>query len=328
MKVIHVLNTGKFSGAENVALCICEGLMERGVESIYASRNGSIEDVAAKREVKFIGLDDISVCKVRRMIRDERPDVIHAHDMYAGVICSIATIGLNCRLIITVHNNFVENRKISIKSVAFIIAMIRAWRVFWVSENAMKGYKFERFFRNKCDVLGNIANVGNVNINEKRWDVVFVGRLEPVKDPMRMVRVVSIIKEKMPDIKVAVVGDGGMKIMVEKKIAEMGLQDNVEMLGYRDDAVDIMAASKVMLMTSMTEGIPMVALEAMAVGVPVVGTNVGGMKEVVNERWLCERDIILSSKIIELLENGCDDYVWHKGMSREVYFDRLMKVYE
>ncbi len=71
----------------------------------------------------------------------------------------------------------------------------------------------------------------------------------------------------------------------------------------------------------------MVVLEAMALHVPVVATPVDGLKEVVNEKWLCDKDEDLVAAVVDLLDNGCGDYVWHDGMSRKQYIDILMGAY-
>ena len=331
MKVIQVLNTSEYSGAENVAIGICDGLKEQGVEVAYASRIGSIQDVLRQRDIRYIGLKDLSVKRVRRMILDECADVIHAHDMFASVVCALATIGTKCRLVTMLHNNGFENRRISVKSVLYLIAMIRTRKAFFVSKACYDGYIFHKWFAKKSEILGNIIDVENVikkgeNV-EKKWDIVYVGRLFVQKDPLRLIKVIGMIRDVKPELKVAIVGNGEMTDETREEVQRLGLEKNVELMGFRDDAIEIMAASEVMLMTSRWEGTPMVVLEAMALHVPVVATPVDGLKEVVNEKWLCDKDEDLAAAVIDLLDNGCDDYVWHVGMSRSDYIDKLMQAY-
>lgn len=331
MKIIQVLNTWEYFGAENVAIGICEGLHESGIEVAYASRIGSIEDVVRQHGVRFIGLKDVSVREVRRMILSEKADVVHAHDMFASVVCALATIGTKCRLVTMLHNNGFENRRISVKSVLYLIAMIRTRKAFFVSKSTYEGYIFHKWFAKKSEILGNIIDVENVikkgkNV-KKEWDIVYVGRLFVQKDPLRLIKVIGMIRDIKPELKVAIVGNGEMTEETREEVQRLGLEGNVELMGFRDDAIEIMAASRVMLMTSRWEGTPMVVLEAMALHVPVVATPVDGLKEVVNEKWLCDKDEDLVAAVIDLLDNGCDDYVWHVGMSRSDYIDKLMQAY-
>jgi len=332
MKVIQVLNTWEYFGAENVAIGICEGLKERGVEVAYASRIGSVGDVVEQHGIRYIGLKDLSVKEVRRMIVREKADVVHAHDMYASVVCALATVGTKCGLVTMLHNNGFENRRVSVKSVSYLVAMMRARRAFFVSKTTYEGYLFHKWFEKKSEVLGNIIDVESVikkgeNV-KKEWDIVYVGRLFVQKDPIRLINVINKIRAIKPDLRVAIVGNGEMTEETRDEVVRLGLEKNVELMGFREDAIEIMAASKVMLMTSLWEGTPMVVLEAMALHVPVVATPVDGLKEVVDSKWLCERDEELVERVIDLLDNGSDNYVWHKGMSRKQYIDRLLRAYE
>lgn len=332
MKVIQVLNTWEYFGAENVAIGICDGLRERGVDVAYASRIGSVEDVVRQHGIRYIGLKDVSVKEVRKMIRREGADVVHAHDMFASVVCALATVGTKCKLVTMLHNNGFENRRVSVKSVAYLIAMIRACKAFFVSKTAYEGYIFHKWFEKKSEVLGNIIDVDNVirrgGCVKKNWDIVYVGRLFVQKNPIRLINVIGKIREIKPDLKVAIVGNGEMTEETRDEVKRLNLENNVELMGFRNDAIEIMAASKVMLMTSLWEGTPMVVLEAMALHVPVVATPVDGLKEVVDGKWLCEKDEELVSAVVDLLDNGCEGYVWHIGMSRKQYIDRLMNAYE
>lgn len=326
-----MLNTWEYFGAENVAIGICEGLREQGVEVAYASRIGSIQDVLRQHGIRYIGLKNVSVREVRKMIRREDADVVHAHDMFASVICALATIGTKCKLVTMLHNNGFENRRVSVKSVAYLVAMIRACRAFFVSRTTYEGYIFHKWFDKKSEVLGNIIDVDGViergTCVGKHWDIVYVGRLFVQKDPLRLIRVIGMIRDIKPELKVAIVGNGEMTGETREEVKRLGLEKNVELMGFREDAIEIMAASKVMLMTSRWEGTPMVVLEAMALHVPVVATPVDGLKEVVNGKWLCEKDEELVAAVVDLLDNGCDGYVWHVGMSRVQYIGRLMSAY-
>ena len=210
MKIIQVLNTWEHFGAENVAIGICEGLRERGVEVAYASRIGCVGDVLKQHDVRYIRLKEITVKCIRRMIREEKPDVVHAHDMFAGVICALAIIGTKCGLVTTLHNNGFENRRISVKSVLYLIALIRTRKAFFVSKACYDGYIFHNWFVEKSEVLGNIIDVESVKkrgVNaDKKWDIVCVGRITYQKDPLRLLRVIKIVTERIADVRIAIVG--------------------------------------------------------------------------------------------------------------------------
>ncbi len=85
----------------------------------------------------------------------------------------------------------------------------------------------------------------------------------------------------MPSVLFLWAGDGPLRTQVEARIKEAGLEKNFRLLGWREDVAKLLAASDAMLLTSIHEGLPRVALQAMAAGKPVVATAVNGTPEAV-----------------------------------------------
>ena len=79
------------------------------------------------------------------------------------------------------------------------------------------------------------------------------------------------------------VGEGPEEGMIRGLVRALGLEEHVRLLGLRTDVARLLPAADLFLLTSVTEGIPVTVIEAMAAGLPVVGTRVGGMGEVVDE---------------------------------------------
>ena len=84
-------------------------------------------------------------------------------------------------------------------------------------------------------------------------------------------------------IKLIYIGDGGYSTLLEEKVKELALKNNVFLLGRRNDVKDILAISDLLALTSHIEGFPNVLLEAMAAKVPCLGTNVGEIKNIVGD---------------------------------------------
>jgi glycosyltransferase involved in cell wall biosynthesis len=112
-------------------------------------------------------------------------------------------------------------------------------------------------------------------------DVVvgIVGRLEPVKDQRRFVDAVACLAREGVRFKVLVAGEGTLRQELEAQVASLELGDRVSFLGMRLDVETIMAALDVFVLCSKSEGLSNTILEAMASGVPVVATDVGGAQE-------------------------------------------------
>jgi glycosyltransferase involved in cell wall biosynthesis len=108
-----------------------------------------------------------------------------------------------------------------------------------------------------------------------------VGRLSVQKDPMAFVEGTVRVILQRSDAQSALVGEGPLRNTVAARVRELDLVDHVHLLGWRDDASQLMAAADVVTLTSRWEGLPHVLLEAMAWSRPVVATAVNGCPEVV-----------------------------------------------
>lgn len=111
--------------------------------------------------------------------------------------------------------------------------------------------------------------------------VAAAGRLSPEKGFGVLVEAAARICRDHPTAGVAIFGDGGLRSELDRRIAELGLSGRVVLPGFRTDLDSLLPAADVVVLPSFTEGLPNVALEASAAGVPVVATAVGGTPEVV-----------------------------------------------
>lgn len=135
-----------------------------------------------------------------------------------------------------------------------------------------------------------------------------VARLAPVKAPLTFLEVASLISGKLPDCRFVMVGDGPMRPEVERRVRASGLSDRVVMAGNRTDVGSLLPAFDVFLITSVSEGLPRGMLEALASGVPVVSTDVGGVSELLTgtaNGMICPVGdaVCLAAKVLEILTN-------------------------
>jgi glycosyltransferase involved in cell wall biosynthesis len=110
---------------------------------------------------------------------------------------------------------------------------------------------------------------------------ISVARLSPEKDFATLLRATWILIKDRPDFRLKIVGDGGERQKLEQLAEELNLNNNVEFLGERSDVSRLLAQAGFFVSSSRTEGISLTLLEAMAVGLPVVTTRVGGNPEIV-----------------------------------------------
>jgi len=307
MKVLHVLNSRIYSGAEKV-VCQIIHMFEGQVEMVYCSPYSEIvEDMLRQEQVTYLPVDTLLPGQLSRIIREQKPDVIHAHDMRASFVASLCCGEIP--LISHIHNNAYDSRGLSPKSIAYLLAGFRAKHILWVSRSSYEGYFFHKLFEKKSSVLFNIIDLQQVydkrDQDEKEYpfDVIYIGRLTYQKNPQRLMQLCALMKQYKPDIQMAVVGTGELEAETKALCEELGLSENVQFLGFQSNPMKMLNCSKCLILPSRWEGTPMCALEAMALGVPVVSTPTDGLVDLIDEGengFLSDEDVVLAEKVIAL----------------------------
>ena len=305
-KIIHLLNTRKFSGAENMACQIIEMQKQENNEAYYCSLDGEIKEKINNLGINFLPLNSINYFELRKVIKKIKPDFIHAHDFKATVFAVLVAFGKNIKVISHIHSDFDDMTKITIKSFIYNFFSKKAFKIIWVSESAKERYYFKNNVKEKSIVLKNVINdqaiKDKINYSfDKNYDLIYVGRLEDVKNPLRFLSITKELSKTIPNIKLAVIGSGTLEETVRNYVSENNLSNNVELLGFLDNPYSVLNKSKLMIMTSKNEGLPMCILESFSCGVPVVSTAVGSIPNVVNERnGFCSNS---DNEIIEFISN-------------------------
>jgi glycosyltransferase involved in cell wall biosynthesis len=111
--------------------------------------------------------------------------------------------------------------------------------------------------------------------------VGYVGRFVPIKDLPTLVEAFAIVSTRLPDAWLIMAGDGPVRPAIELLIDRLNLRSRVRLLGWSSDLVSLYATMDVCALSSLNEGTPVAAIEAMAAGRAVVATNVGGVPDVV-----------------------------------------------
>ncbi len=167
------------------------------------------------------------------------------------------------------------------------------------------GVEFEPFYAQRGN---NLLAKNRLGIPPDCPVVGTVIRLASQKHPEAIVDVAEIVKKSFPDVKFVIVGDGPLDSYMKQYISEKKLNGNFVMLGSRKDVALILPAFDVFLLTSRSEGLPRAMLEALAVRIPVVATDVGGIAELINglkNGFLCSHGDIncLAKGVKRLLES-------------------------
>lgn len=311
MKVMHVLNSRIYSGAEKVVCQIIKAFQGE-VEMVYCSPDSDIvRQMLAEQGVTFLPMKSMSTKNLSRVIEEQKPDLIHAHDMRASFYSALCCGKIP--LVSHIHNNAYDARGLSPKTIAYLLAGFKAKHILWVSNSSYEGYAFHKLFAKKSSVLYNIIDTEQIfekksqDENTYDYDMIYVGRLTYQKDPQRLMRLCARLKQQKPDLKVAIVGTGELEEEVKDLCVELGIRENVHFLGFQSNPIKMVHDSKAMILTSRWEGTPMCALEAMALGTPVVSTPSDGMKDLIDDGingYLTDDDAVMAEKLLRIMNDA------------------------
>jgi glycosyltransferase involved in cell wall biosynthesis len=230
------------------------------------------------------GLRPRILYRLAREFTGSRADVVHTHNnvplIYGGP--AAALVGVR-GVVQTRHGQAVGTTRRH--RTAFRLASLCADRVVCVSADAMKLSAAEGVSQRRLTVIRNGIDTSRFAYLGPTPDgpVVMVGRLVPAKGVDHLLRATAVVARSRPGFRLEVAGDGEARPGLEALTRELGLTDHVRFHGTVRDVPGLLARASAVVLPSLSEGISLTLLEAMARGLPVVATRVGGNPEVVED---------------------------------------------
>ncbi|MGH2437956.1 MAG: glycosyltransferase, partial [bacterium] len=234
------------------------------------------------------------VVRLARLFARERPDVLHTHAW--GALCEGVLAARLARVPFIVHGEHgtMETRALNLRVQRLLWARVN--RVLSVSsrlaERMSREIGFDRraitVIRNGVDIRrisgGNPATIRcELGMAPEELLIGTVGRLEPVKDHQTLLSALALLRSAGLPFKAIIVGDGSLGSVLRQRATELDLGNTVRFLGSRTDVENALAAMNIFVMPSQSEGLSNTIIEAMAAGLPVVATNVGGADELIRD---------------------------------------------
>ena len=300
IRVAYVIWSLGLGGAEQVVIRLAAGLDrsrfepiimcldEAGVFAEQAGRAGIDLMVLHKR-----GPFDLRVLgRLVNAYRQRRIDVVHTHLWGANVWGRIAARLAGVRTVIATEHN-VDTWK---RGYHFAMDRLLArWTttLVAVSQQVREFYEQRGVGRGRWRVIYNGVEVPSEgtrhrNGSYQEWGIAshepvvgLIGRLAPAKRPDLFVEAVARAVRDLPQLKALIVGDGPMRPQVEAQVTRLGLTGRIILTGTRQDVPRLVAGLDALVFSSEREGLSMAMLEAMAAGVPVIATRVGGTPELI-----------------------------------------------
>jgi glycosyltransferase involved in cell wall biosynthesis len=256
--------------------------------------------------------------RLRRLVRERNIDVVHIHSPYVAGIARPALRASRRRVGIayTLHNRADSHRRstrlLDARTIRFDDVDLA------VSESVRDSLPVR--LRNRFDVVHHgvdlapydAARANRVVAREAlgvapdELLVTTVANLRATKDHVALLNAAALVLERVPLVRFLIVGQGPLESELRSLHHTLALGDRVQFLGQRDDVPSVLAASDVFALSSRFEGLPVALMEALASGLPVVATNVGGIPEIVTDgreaRLVApERHDLLAAALIEVL---------------------------
>jgi glycosyltransferase involved in cell wall biosynthesis len=297
-RVVHVDTERTWGGGQRQLVALAVGMQRRGVRSWIAARpHSQLAAALAGEGMPVVGLspafewDPVAVVRLRALLRRVDADVVHAHAAHAVATAAMASVGTATRLLVS--------RRVALplrRNPASRWKYARSARFIAVSERVRGtlcagGVAPERvsLVRSGIDLRRTVApaeegTLRALGVASGSPLVVMVSSLiPPHKDPETFLRALAAARDAGAAFQALLVGAGPLAGKVERLRRRLGLEGVVRLTGFRRDAVELLAAADLAILSSRDEGLGTTLLDAMAAGVPVVATAAGGVTEVVRD---------------------------------------------
>ena len=296
-RVCQVTDSGDPGGAERIVCLLCEEYARRGVPQEVVL----IQDGWLHRELRRLGFEPTLLVSegsldwgwIRsfvRFLREKRIDVVHGHLLDANFYATCGARIAGVASVVTEHGDAaMASKRGGRYTLKLAATQILADRVVAVSEGSREALlRRVRFGKAKTELISNGIDVeryapgpkgvlpADLGVPPGARVVAAVGALTEVKAHHVLLRAHAALPA---DVWCVVVGEGELRSSLERLATELGTRERVVLAGFRDDVPEILRSIDVLCLPSVSEGMPLILIEALAAQVAIVASSVGGIPE-------------------------------------------------
>jgi glycosyltransferase involved in cell wall biosynthesis len=302
MRVLHVITLGELGGAQRYVAelasrqrrCGWTVHLATGTLGWLSDQEHAFSHVhhlpSLVREISP-ARDYAALRGIRRLLRTTSYDVVHTHSSKAGILGRVAAFLARVPLIAhTSHGSPLAERLSSSRWILYWcaeqLAALLTHRLFAISE--VERAALRRWLRLRPGALRVMTIVPDYlraipptwsSTSGSRWELVSVGNLYPNKGYDVLLAALAKVAETYPEVRLTVYGEGPEREALEHLVSGLGLSDRVTLAGHVTDATARLSHAGTFVMPSRKEGLPLALLEAMAVAMPIVATDVGAVPD-------------------------------------------------
>lgn len=303
MKVLQLISSGGYYGAESVLINLAHSLGEFGCENIVGVfDNAHRSNTEVAEHARRLGLavetftcrgrmDWGTVREIRNAIRARGIDLVHTHGYKSNLYGYAAVRPLGLPILATCHNWTRQSASLRVYALLDRMVLRRFSQVVAVSD-AVRGSLCEAgLHAERIATIDNGVDLQRFSCGSPSFAqeigkgtqlvVGMVGRLVPQKGPEHLLRAAHELLPRFPESLFVFVGDGPARPGLEQLASELGIARHVIFAGQRNDLPNVYAAMDVFALPSLNEGMPMTILEALAAKKAVVATRVGAIPRLI-----------------------------------------------
>lgn len=245
------------------------------------------------------GIDLRALSRARDLIRRHDTEVLHTHNAVAHYLGVLASLRLGVRRVINTRHGMGINQHTARREWLYRRALTRTDTVVTVCEAARRdaitlgivpwpkaqvvpnGIALDGFAPASTSMRERLHRL--LDLPEDHTLIGNVGRLNWAKDQVGLIRAFGRLHAQRPDTALVLIGDGELRVELQREAAEEGVGDRVYFLGDRTDVHELLQGLDLFVLSSLSEGYSIALLEACAVALPIVATDVGGNAEIVHD---------------------------------------------
>lgn len=296
MKILYIITRSDHGGAQVAVLDLVRHLPDSVEPVVAAGEHGFLEEECKRSGVPFRFVPSLvqpmrpfrdlrALLQLRTLIREERPAIVHSHTSKAGLLGRTAAWMCNTPSVFTAHTwSFDEGVPWAQRLVSVPLERLAACaggKIITVSD----ANRYKALARSIAPT-GQMVRIWN-GIPDSSWrarpgtrgegtTIISVARMVAQKDFTTLLKAASGLQGNW---RLQLVGDGPERAGLEAMCRSLNLQTRVDFLGHRPDVTELLARADIFVLSSHWEGLPISILEAMRAGLPVVASDVGGVKE-------------------------------------------------
>jgi glycosyltransferase involved in cell wall biosynthesis len=312
VRIVHFVDRLTFGGLQTVVMDLCEAQRKNGHSVEIALRDERTNNPGAIQRMAAAGVEIAKpyrglqrhrlmvphtvIPSLARYIKERAFDVVHSHNPFSLHFIAPASRLARARAVNTMHATAMIPRMAKWEKAVYLGSALLTDRTVSVhreSEAALLGF-FPLLPKSKLAVVENGIALDRYFAVPKRppRDVITfgaVGRMTNVKNHRLLIEAFAAARAKHSNIRLRILGGGSLEVELGRRVQELGLGEDIELCPFRADTSGFLGEIDVFCLSSNSEGLPMTLLEALAAGLPVVSTKVGGVPDVVTKTesgWL------------------------------------------